>query len=336
MMFPLTFLPFYFSLMAGTILAISSSSWFGAWVGLELNLMSFIPIITMKMNMHLSEAALKYFLVQALGSTFIIMSSCLLISFSFIAPLLLLMGLLLKLGSAPFHFWFPQVMEGLMWPQAFTLLSIQKIAPMTLISYVLFTPIFTQILLLSAILSAMIGAIGGLNSMQLRKIMAFSSINHMSWMMVGLSINNSLWITYFSFYTIISGSVILFFFSNSSFNISSILSLNSNNPAYLLFLSLSLLSLGGLPPFTGFIPKWMMIQVMVMNNMFIPLVFLLLSTLITLYFYLRIITSCVLIMTPIMTMNTKITPSVSLSSWLPMISFTNIIGLFVPLIFLFF
>uniref|UniRef100_UPI003001AD21 NADH dehydrogenase subunit 2 n=1 Tax=Etisus laevimanus TaxID=1606861 RepID=UPI003001AD21 len=332
MIFPISSLFFFSTLFMGAILSISSSSWFGAWIGLELNLMSFIPLIITKMNPYSSEAALKYFLIQALASTLIILSSCLIISMTYFTPTIILMALLLKLGAAPFHYWFPQVMEGLSWLQTIILMTIQKLAPMFLISY-LTSSLITQIIISSAMLSAYIGALGGLNVLKLRKIMAFSSINHMSWMLVALTINDKMWILYFSFYALISSSVVFFLHSLQANSISDLLSPNHHTLFTALSIPLSLLSLGGLPPFTGFIPKWMMIQIMLMNNMFLPLLFLLSSALITLYFYLRILIPYILALTPSMSYNTKSLSFLSMSFFPPLIVFSNLIGLFIPFLF---
>ncbi|KAG7168731.1 Cytochrome c oxidase subunit 1-like 14, partial [Homarus americanus] len=75
---------------------------------LELNLLSFIPLIITKNNQYSSESALKYFLIQALGSAIIIFSASIILISPSVAPLCLALALLLKLGAAPFHFWFPQ------------------------------------------------------------------------------------------------------------------------------------------------------------------------------------------------------------------------------------
>nr|QGT77296.1 NADH dehydrogenase subunit 2 [Potamiscus motuoensis] len=305
MMFPASTLPFFLTLLLGIMLSISSSSWFNIWVGLELNMMSFIPLITIKMNSYFSESALKYFLIQALGSTLFIMASCLFLTFPLLSSTLILMSLFLKLGSAPFHFWFPQVMSGLTWPQAILLMTMQKIAPMVLISYLSTFPTSLQIITLSAMLSALIGALGGLNSMYLRKIMAFSSINHMSWMLISLTISDMFWCVYFLFYTLISISIMTLFNMSQAFTLSDLMKFNQINLIYSLLIPLNLLSLGGLPPFTGFIPKWMLIQLLINNQLFFPLIFFLLSALITLYFYLRISIFFFLLFNPLSVINMK-------------------------------
>nr|YP_010952696.1 NADH dehydrogenase subunit 2 [Trapezia lutea]WMQ53116.1 NADH dehydrogenase subunit 2 [Trapezia lutea] len=330
MIFPFSSFLFLFTLSLGSLLTVSSSSWFGMWIGLELNLLSFIPLILTKNDPLYSETALKYFLIQALGSTFIIMSSCLYLSFSFTISPLIIMALLLKLGAAPFHFWFPHVMEGLSWPQAYILLSIQKLAPMYMLSH-FYSHSF--MIMFSAVLSALMGALGGLNVLSLRKIMAFSSINHMSWMLIAIFISDFMWLTYFTFYILISLSIIVFFNSFHSYYFSDLLNLSYSNPYFSLLLPLNFLSLGGLPPFTGFIPKWFMIQNMLMNEMFFPLLFLILSALITLFYYLRILMPFILFINPVLFTNSKsfsLLPSTIILSFL-----LNIIGILLPIPFLF-
>jgi len=328
---PLSYLFFFLTLISGTLLSISSSSWFGAWIGLELNLISFIPLITIKINSYFSEAAIKYFLIQALASAFIIISRCLYMSFTLLSSALISVALLLKLGAAPCHFWFPQVIQGLSWIQVIILISIQKLAPIFLISYLMTSPALVQIIILSAILSAFIGAVGGLNLIRLRKIIAFSSINHISWILISISLNDIIWILYFSLYVVISSSVIGLFHSLQASNIPDLLNSNHLTSILTLVVPLRLLSLGGLPPFTGFVPKWIVIQIIVINKIFIPLFFLLLSALITLYFYLRILIPYILLLNPVLTFHTKSPASYS-TLFIPLIFF-NSLGILTPAAF---
>nr|QGT77218.1 NADH dehydrogenase subunit 2 [Tenuilapotamon latilum] len=334
MVFPLSHILFFSTLISGVFLSISSSSWFGIWVGLELNMMSFIPLITIKMNSYFSESALKYFLIQALSSTMFIMASCMFLSFSQMSALILLTSLFLKLGSAPFHFWFPQVMSGLTWPQAILLMTLQKIGPMVLISYLVIYSTTMQIISFSAILSAIIGALGGLNTMHLQKMMAFSSINHMSWMLISITINDMFWIIYFLFYSIISSSIMILFNMFQTFTLSDLMKFNKKNPLSILLIPLNLLSLGGLPPFAGFIPKWMLIQLLINSKLFFTLIFLLSSALVTLYFYLRITIFFFLLINPTMITNKKLNTTPSLST--NFILFFNFFTLSLPLLFLLF
>nr|YP_009947907.1 NADH dehydrogenase subunit 2 [Coenomyia ferruginea]QOI08123.1 NADH dehydrogenase subunit 2 [Coenomyia ferruginea]UDF83756.1 NADH dehydrogenase subunit 2 [Coenomyia ferruginea] len=283
---------FMMALISGTLLTISSNSWLSAWMGLEINLLSFIPLMIDTNNLMSNEAALKYFLVQAIASSILLFSiilSMLKLNFTFQMSFqynyfiyMILSSLLLKSGAAPFHFWFPGVMEGLSWLNNLILMTWQKIAPMMLISYLVIDKIAFIIMM-----SIMIGSLGGLNQTSLRKIMAFSSINHLGWMLAAMMSNETLWMLYFMMYSFLS-LVLVYFFNlfklyhmNQMFN----LFFNSKTIKYTLFMNL--LSLGGLPPFIGFIPKWMVIQYLVMSNHLFMLAFMVLMTLVTLYFYLR-------------------------------------------------
>nr|YP_009255987.1 NADH dehydrogenase subunit 2 [Solenocera crassicornis]YP_010580180.1 NADH dehydrogenase subunit 2 [Solenocera melantho]ANF05071.1 NADH dehydrogenase subunit 2 [Solenocera crassicornis]AXJ93135.1 NADH dehydrogenase subunit 2 [Solenocera crassicornis]UZS90564.1 NADH dehydrogenase subunit 2 [Solenocera melantho] len=330
MLFSSAQLLFSSTLLLGTMLSISSSSWFGAWIGLELNLMSFIPLISSKNNQYSSEAALKYFLIQALGSSIIILSASLMLFSPSLSNTLFSLALLLKAGAAPFHFWFPSVMEGLQWPQAILLMTIQKIAPMSLLSYLNLNNI-TPILSSAIILSAIIGGVGGINQTFLRKIMAYSSINHMSWMLAAIMISETSWLLYFIMYSIISSSIGLLFNFQEAYHISHILNLNKTSPHLKMLMSLSLLSLGGLPPFTGFIPKWLIIQEMVSTNLFFILTILLMSALLTLFYYLRIILSILMLSSSKTKWSNKTTqPSILTSLML----YLNFCGLFIPSFFI--
>nr|YP_009239921.1 NADH dehydrogenase subunit 2 [Ocypode cordimanus]AMN14555.1 NADH dehydrogenase subunit 2 [Ocypode cordimanus] len=335
MFFPISSVFFIFTLLLGSLISISSPSWFGAWVGLELNLMSFIPLISSKANSYLSEAALKYFLIQALGSAILISSSFMFSSFFTFSSTLIFLALILKVGSAPFHFWFPQVMEGLLWPQALMLSTIQKLAPLTLISYLSSGIFLNKLIILAASLSALVGALGGFNLSSLRRIIAFSSINHLSWMMVAISTSDIFWLLYFFVYSAIVFSITTLFSSLQAFSLSSLIKSNQNKISFTLLVSFNFLSLSGIPPFTGFVPKWLLIQIMLDLNLFAPLFFLLTSSLVTLYFYLRIMIPMFVLINPVLNFNTKFHSLSIYSISMTMKTSFNFLGLFLPLYFLF-
>nr|YP_007317390.1 NADH dehydrogenase subunit 2 [Corallianassa coutierei]AGA56167.1 NADH dehydrogenase subunit 2 [Corallianassa coutierei] len=272
-------------LLMGAGISISSDSWFSAWFGLELNLMSFIPFIILKGDVYSSEASLKYFFVQALGSAIVVIGSFQVVLIPSFA-VIMVVALLFKMGAAPLHFWLPQVMNGLNWVGCFVLMSAQKVAPMVLLSYIVSAAGVYDIIFWSSIMCALVGSLGGLNQVFLRKIMGFSSINHMSWLLIGMLLGESYWGVYFVFYVLVSASVLVIFYSQQVFHITQLS--GSGWSAYTLVSYMSLLSLGGLPPFTGFVPKWLMIQGMVESGMILPLLALLVGTLISLYYYLRL------------------------------------------------
>nr|QNE85857.1 NADH dehydrogenase subunit 2 [Rhagio tringarius] len=280
-------------LMGGTMITISANSWIGAWMGLEINLLAFIPLMINTNNLMSTEASLKYFLVQALASAILLFAIIIyMLKFNFIYQLkmnsiylnyMIISSVLLKMGAAPFHFWFPGTMEGLSWNNSLILMTWQKIAPMMLLSYMN----MTYFINFAIILSVMVGSLGGLNQTSLRKIMAFSSINHLGWMMASLLFSESLWFFYFLLYCLLSINIVMFFNIYKMYHLNQLFNVFFNSKLIKFCLFMNLLSLGGLPPFLGFLPKWIIIQNLILNNQFMLMMIMVMASLITLYFYLR-------------------------------------------------
>nr|YP_009479361.1 NADH dehydrogenase subunit 2 [Sabethes glaucodaemon]AVV61097.1 NADH dehydrogenase subunit 2 [Sabethes glaucodaemon] len=283
---------FFIMLICGSLITISSNSWLSAWMGLEINLLSFIPLMNEgKKNLMTSESSLKYFLIQAFASSILLFSiilNLLIFNNNWILmnnfnELLMLSTLFLKSGAAPFHFWFPNVMEGLNWINGLILMTWQKIAPLMLISYNWNYNFF----IISIIFSVIIGSLGGLNQTSLRKLMAFSSINHLGWMLIAMMNNELLWLTYFFLYFFLSSSIVMLFNNFKIFHFNQIFNFSFLNPIINFFLFLNLLSLGGLPPFLGFLPKWLVIQNLIFLNHYFILFIIVCFSLVTLFYYLR-------------------------------------------------
>nr|YP_009228307.1 NADH dehydrogenase subunit 2 [Lobesia botrana]AKL79056.1 NADH dehydrogenase subunit 2 [Lobesia botrana] len=280
-----------FILFFSTLISISANSWFGCWIGLEINLLSFIPLISNSKNLFASEASLKYFLIQSIASINFLFIILMKMFFFYLEKnnfIIMIMNstLLMKMGSAPFHFWFPNIIEGLSWMNCFILMTWQKISPMILLSYYF----FDKFLFIILILNVVIGAIGGLNQTSLRKLLAFSSINNLGWMISSIMISENLWLFYFCFYSFLNSIMCFMFFMFNIFFINQLFIINLN---YLIKMSLMInfLSLGGLPPFIGFFPKWMVINFLLKNNFFILMFIFIMMSLIMLLYYIRIIYS---------------------------------------------
>nr|YP_009938302.1 NADH dehydrogenase subunit 2 [Lethe helle]QNU07721.1 NADH dehydrogenase subunit 2 [Lethe helle] len=283
---------FLFTLFFSTLISISSNSWLGCWIGLEINLLSFIPLITNPNNLMNSEASLKYFLIQTIASInflfSIILNLFLMKNFILdnLISILINSSLLMKMGSAPFHFWFPNIMEGLSWLNCYILMTWQKITPMILLSYY-FNINFLMFIL---ILNVLVGAIGGFNQTSLRKLMAFSSINNLGWMLSALLISENLWMTYFFLYSFLISIMCFLFYMLNIFYINQMFNFNINF-SIKFSIMINFLSLGGLPPFLGFFPKWLIINYLIMNKLYIISFFFIFMSLIMLIFYIRIIYS---------------------------------------------
>nr|AQP26658.1 NADH dehydrogenase subunit 2 [Anoplotermes sp. E1 TB-2017]AQP30559.1 NADH dehydrogenase subunit 2 [Anoplotermes sp. E1 TB-2017] len=289
------------TLVSGMLVSVSSNSWLGAWMGLEINLMSFIPLMSNVKNMYNTEASLKYFIVQVLASAtllfMVVMKALTEDLFSFdsnlYTPMIICTPLLLKSGAAPLHWWFPGVMEGLSWENCALLMTVQKAAPLMLMSYLIEMNTFTLSII---VMSTVVGGIGGLNQTSMRKILTYSSINHTGWMLIALTTSESLWLTYFMIYSVLALTVVSAIKLSGVSFINQTMMTNKETKLMKFMMFTSLLSLGGLPPFLGFLPKWIVIQAMIMNNMVPLATIVVVTSLITLYYYLKISYSSFLIL----------------------------------------
>nr|YP_010024709.1 NADH dehydrogenase subunit 2 [Aromia bungii]QOQ34999.1 NADH dehydrogenase subunit 2 [Aromia bungii]UZA66528.1 NADH dehydrogenase subunit 2 [Aromia bungii] len=283
---------FLSTMVMGTLVAVSSYSWLSMWMGLEINLLSIIPILSNSKSMLSSESALKYFITQAMASSILLFSIIMMMNsndflpqnFNYLFSMIMNSALLTKVGAAPFHIWFPEVMEGLSWMNCLIMLTWQKVAPMIILMY---NSKMITFLSLIIIISSLIGGIMGINQISLRKIMAYSSINHIGWMIASMVSSINIWTIYFLIYSLISINIILIFNKLNIFFLKQMFSSSNPNKTMKFFLIMNFLSLGGLPPFLGFLPKWLTVNNLVINNFFFLSSCLIILTLITLFFYLR-------------------------------------------------
>nr|ADF58879.1 NADH dehydrogenase subunit 2 [Cinclidium frontale] len=290
-------LVFAISLLLGTTITISSNHWIMAWTGLEINTLAILPLISKSHHPRAIEAATKYFLVQAAASALILFSSmtnawqtgqwditqltcpssC----------LVLTTAIAMKLGLAPFHFWFPEVLQGTSLITGLLLSTAMKFPPMTLFFYTS-QSLNPTLLTAMAILSAALGGWMGLNQTQIRKILAFSSISHLGWMSIIIIYSPKLALLNFYLYTLMTTAVFLALNSINTLKLSTLMTTWTKTPALSATLMLSLLSLAGLPPLTGFLPKWLIIQELTKQEMASAATAIALLSLLSLFFYLRL------------------------------------------------
>nr|QQQ88633.1 NADH dehydrogenase subunit 2 [Hyalella cajasi] len=285
LMHPSLFL-FYLSLVLSIFLVISANSWFIIWVGLEMSLVFFIPLMLSKSNKYSNESSIKYFLVQCFASVLIIVSALFLSEGVEMMECVMLSGLFLKMGSAPFHQWLPSLVEGVSWGCLMILFILQKISPLLLVSFLMKEGLTYKISYVAIVACSWFGSVGGLMSASLRKIMAYSSISHMSWILMGMVLSNSIWLGYYSVYCLVLFSVLHVFNEEKLFSINQLILSNKKICAVA---GLSLLSLGGLPPFTGFIPKFMVSVMLLENSLYFIFIVLLSGTFLSLFFYIRLV-----------------------------------------------
>nr|URH14976.1 NADH dehydrogenase subunit 2 [Saimiri macrodon] len=311
---PIAHLFISLTILMGTMIAMFSSHWFLIWMGLELNMLAIVPTLAKSTNPRSTEASTKYFLVQATASMIFLMTALLNYLSSgqwTINPFshqtlstTMLIALMMKLGMAPLHFWLPEVTQGIPLAPTMLILTWQKLAPMSIITQI-YPSMNLNILLTISILSIMVGSWGGLNQTQLRKILAYSSITHMGWMMAVLFHDPNITVLNLLIYILLTIPTLLIFNLNSNMTTLS-LSHTWNKFTWMMpMFPMMMMSLGGLPPLTGFSPKWAIMQELTKNsNPILPLTIAML-TLMNLYFYMRLTYSISMTMFPTSN-NTKI------------------------------
>nr|AFP54159.1 NADH dehydrogenase subunt 2 [Psephotellus varius] len=285
------------SLILGTTITITSNHWTMAWAGLEINTLAIIPLISKSHHPRAIEATTKYFLTQAAASTLLLFSSMMNawstgqwdISQLAYPPscLLLTTAIAIKLGLAPFHFWFPEVLQGSTLTTALLLSTLMKLPPTTILlltSHSLNPTLLTSM----SIMSIALGGWMGLNQTQTRKILAFSSISHLGWMTMIIIYNPKLTLLTFYTYTLMTTSIFLILNTTNTLKLSTLLTSWTKTPMLNTILMMTLLSLAGLPPLTGFLPKWLIIQELTKQEMTATATIIALLSLLSLFFYLRL------------------------------------------------
>nr|WDE34258.1 NADH dehydrogenase subunit 2 [Bavayia ultramaficola] len=286
----------YLSMILGTVITMSSSHWILAWAGLEMNTLAIIPIISKQHHPRATEAATKYFLIQATASAVILFASSLNAwktgqwnIYQTPSPesiMLLTLALAMKLGLAPLHFWLPEVLQGSPLLITAIISTWQKLAPISVL-YMITNNLNQHTLMTLGLISAILGGWMGLNQTQTRKIMAFSSIAHMGWIFMALAINPNLTLLTFSMYLLLTTAMFTSLISTVSKTLLDLGTTWPQTPTLLSITMLTLMSLGGLPPLTGFMPKWLILKELTTNNLPTISTLMALSALPSLFFYIR-------------------------------------------------
>nr|AHA81848.1 NADH dehydrogenase subunit 2 [Etheostoma spectabile spectabile]AHA81849.1 NADH dehydrogenase subunit 2 [Etheostoma spectabile spectabile]AHA81852.1 NADH dehydrogenase subunit 2 [Etheostoma spectabile spectabile]AHA81854.1 NADH dehydrogenase subunit 2 [Etheostoma spectabile spectabile] len=295
-----------FGLGLGTTVTFASSHWLLAWMGLEMNTLAIIPLMAQHHHPRAVEATTKYFLTQATAAAMILFASTTnawltgqwdIQQMSHPLPITVVtVALALKIGLAPVHAWLPEVMQGLDLVTGLVLSTWQKLAPFALLLQL--QPANSAILVALGLASTLVGGWGGLNQTQLRKILAYSSIAHLGWMILILQFSPSLTLLTLLTYFVMTLSTFLVFKLNKSTSINMLATSWAKAPALTALAPLILLSLGGLPPLTGFMPKWLILQELAKQDLAPTATLAAMSALLSLYFYLRLTYAMTLTMSP--------------------------------------
>nr|YP_009240925.1 NADH dehydrogenase subunit 2 [Neoscona adianta]ALF63159.1 NADH dehydrogenase subunit 2 [Neoscona adianta] len=281
------------------MMTLSSNDWILIWVGLEINMMSFIAL----MFMHTSkgvEACMKYFFIQSLGSGMLMM---MFYSEFFWFDYIVLTVLSYKIGGGPFFFWFPSLCESLSWGSCFLLMTIQKILPLALISFLVST--FLWVIIFSSIV---VGAVGSMNQKKMKRLMAYSSIHHIGWILMCNFLGEMMWLIYLIVYTMLISGIMIILMNDNILDVGSLWKISSKWSFVL-----GMLSMGGMPPLLGFYLKWWMFYYL-MSLDFSLLFLMVVMSVLMFYVYFRVVYGLVM-------------GSVSMLSWEVSSNNKNILGM---------
>nr|YP_010181257.1 NADH dehydrogenase subunit 2 [Bactrothrips quadrituberculatus]QVD42814.1 NADH dehydrogenase subunit 2 [Bactrothrips quadrituberculatus] len=252
-----------YMMILGILFGLNSYSWFSMWMSMEIMLMSFIPCLIMKKSVSESYSTLKYFIFQCLGSSFFILGMMEFFLFEF-----MILGLFIKLGFFPNHFWVISISKHMNWFNFFLLMTIQKILPLWFLVNFFYKKMFFFFILI--LLNSIVGNLGSLNQMDLRVLLVFSSMNHMTWMLFTSLMNMLYFYFYLISYILMMMLLCFFFFNNNIFYLYQLFYLADLMLKYKVsFLSLIFLSFLGFPPLLGFFLKF--VSIMSFNYIFLSI-----------------------------------------------------------------
>lgn len=262
---------FFFICFISPVIRLSSSDWIISWIGIEIGIIGLFPLLIINYFSSSKESIIKYFLIQRLARIIIFVSG--IIFFNNLEQIniinyLFLISLSLKLGIFPGHFWVPRLVNSLRWVRNIILLGPLKIAPIGFLSILILRNDILYLIILLGIFRAIIGSILGNNQTSIRSIIGSSSISHSGWICVGVCFGY-IW-GYILGYLIILTFILLRLFIVD----------------YLSF-SVILLSLSGLPPFIIFLIKIKILLYSLFSLEYIVFFVLILSSVISLNFYLK-------------------------------------------------
>ena len=311
----------------GMLIMISANDFISLYMGLELQSLSLYVLASMKKDSSKSsEAGLKYFILGALASGFFLFGvsllfgiagtttytelSLILVNYENYSPLLalaivmILCSIAFKLSAAPFHMWTPDVYEGSPTTVTAFIAVVPKIAAVAIIVRVLYIPfgniyeIWYQILVMISVVSIYVGAFGAIVQDNIKRLMAYSTIGSIGYVLLALSAGSQEALQgaliYITIYTIsVMGSFVAIVFMEKDNialeKISDLAGISKTDPYTAICFSILLLSLAGLPPFAGFVGKFYIFRSLIIEDLTWLAVIGVIGSVIAAYYYLKLI-----------------------------------------------
>ena len=308
----------------GMFIMISSNDLIIFYLGLELQSLSLYILAAFdRDNLKSNESGLKYFVLSALSSGLLLYGCSLLYGFTgstnfetislelnnknisaIFAMVFILVGLAFKISAVPFHMWTPDVYEGSPISVTAFFAIVPKIAGLAVfirfiqIPFIQLVEQWQSILIFMSLASMILGAVAAIGQTNIKRLIAYSSIGHIGFALAGISTGTtggySSTITYISIYVVMNlgiFSCIFFMKKEGKFceNINDLSGISKKQPLLSLSLLIILFSLAGIPPFAGFFAKFYVFMAVIENKMYSLAIIGLLSTVISAFYYLKII-----------------------------------------------
>ncbi|MDF2115265.1 NADH-quinone oxidoreductase subunit NuoN [Roseiarcaceae bacterium H3SJ34-1] len=309
----------------GMLMLISAQSLIALYLGLELMSLALYVIAAFhRDNLRASEAGLKYFVLGALSSGMMLYGASLIygfagtVSFTGIGEALrggpsigivfglvfLMAGLAFKMSVVPFHMWTPDVYEGAPTPVTAFFASAAKMAAVAITVRIVITAFpgmkvqWQQIVVFISILSMAVGAFGAIGQTNIKRLMAYSSIGHMGFALVGLSAGTQQGVlgvlVYLAIYLVMTlgtfAAILSMRIGNRYVeNIGDLAGLSRNNKLLAFVLAMMMFSLAGIPPLAGFFAKWYVFVAAIQSNLYWLAVIGMLASVVSAFYYLRVV-----------------------------------------------
>nr|AKF78585.1 NADH dehydrogenase subunit 2 [Pseudocorynactis sp. SIO] len=300
----------------GSLCLVSSSNWLSVYLAIELSTLSlFILAAQGGGSGHSAEAGLKYFVLGALSSGIFLFGCALLCGLTGgihipyinlvldpgfylsetrvpIGGLLIVVALLFKLSVAPFHMWAPDVYDGAPTITTALLTIVPKVGVFSIL--VSIGPA-VNILLVGAIFSLLVGALGALNQTKVKRLLAYSGVGHMGFILWGIGIGSfgsiQASLTYMVLY--VTMSICVFAIILALGTVKSLIvefsGLSRRMPILALTLALTFLSIAGIPPLVGFFGKWLVLLSGVMYQYYLIFILAVVCSVVAGVYYVRIV-----------------------------------------------
>nr|WJQ21818.1 NADH dehydrogenase subunit 2 [Myrsidea ptilorhynchi] len=263
-------------LLTSVLLVMGSESFWNLWLSVELFSFFLTPWLMDRESKLSKTNIFFYFLMQFLASLGFLVGS--LTFYNNFCSVLLFSSLLMKMSCFPFHSWFVQILPSISWQKIMILITLSKLIPLAMLSMLIPPLGFSWIIILGLAFS-----IGGFDTGCLRKLMAYSSMAHSSWLVICTCISKSLGLFYMMCYALASVPICFYFMEEKLSSLKHTLTSKKD----FVQLVVLMLTLSGVPPFLGFIPKLLAIQALVLSGVLVEASVLGFLSILPVYFYFK-------------------------------------------------